>query len=388
MVIGILAAITVTSYTGITAKANVASIVSDLANARKKIDVYHAQYGVYPTDIDSNNCLTNGTVAFDQTYCLRPSAGTKFVMTAGSPSSYGLSAIKGSTVYQVSNGTPPKVASTATNCPTGFVLVPGDATYGTGNFCVMKYEAKNAGSNVPTSTPTGTLLSNVSQYQAADYSTKVAGCSGCHLISEAEWMTIARNALRVTSNWSGGAVGSGYIFQGNTDGDPAAAQPADAVDTNYYIGTNDAAGDAVAVNGVVGNSQRRTLTLTNGSIVWDISGNLPEWTSGQTANGRVSQPGVTGGGLAVREYNLPLTYLGALQINIMPAGTGISGSSSWSSARGIGTINSNADSTVLNAFRRGKVASGSAINSGILSVESIVPTTSSGMGFRVTAPAF
>ena len=36
----------------------------------------------------------------------------------------------------------------------------------------------------------------------------------------AEWMTLAANVLSVPSNWSGGSVGSGYIYSGHNDNDP------------------------------------------------------------------------------------------------------------------------------------------------------------------------
>jgi len=52
VVIGILAAITVVSYTGITKKANETAVISDLDNNSKKLEIYKAINGSYPTSID------------------------------------------------------------------------------------------------------------------------------------------------------------------------------------------------------------------------------------------------------------------------------------------------------------------------------------------------
>ncbi|MDK2899225.1 MAG: hypothetical protein PWQ10_412, partial [Patescibacteria group bacterium] len=49
VIIGILAAITLVSYTGIASRANIATIQSDLSNASKKLSMYYATYGSYPT---------------------------------------------------------------------------------------------------------------------------------------------------------------------------------------------------------------------------------------------------------------------------------------------------------------------------------------------------
>ncbi|MDK2899180.1 MAG: hypothetical protein PWQ10_367, partial [Patescibacteria group bacterium] len=53
VIIGILAAITLVSYTGITSKANIATVQSDLSNASKKLAMYYAEHGTYPTSLDT-----------------------------------------------------------------------------------------------------------------------------------------------------------------------------------------------------------------------------------------------------------------------------------------------------------------------------------------------
>lgn len=101
----------------------------------------------------------------------------------------------------------------------------------------MKYEAKQVSATVPISQASGTPWVSISQVDAVNYAGNVAGCTGCHLVTEAEWLTIAHNALKVASNWSGGSVGSGYIYSGHSDGTPAnpVAGSTDDNDSYSYI---------------------------------------------------------------------------------------------------------------------------------------------------------
>ena len=111
--------------------------------------------------------------------------------------------------------------------PSGWVEVPGNATYSTTNFLAMKYEAKIQGmdsgsqtynsSYVAESRATGTPWVNISQTNA------IAECaalgSSYHLISNNEWMTIARNAEAQGANWGSGVAGdtASYMFSGHND---------------------------------------------------------------------------------------------------------------------------------------------------------------------------
>ncbi|MFA7576177.1 MAG: hypothetical protein WCY27_02920, partial [archaeon] len=79
---------------------------------------------------------------------------------------------------------------------------------------------------------------------------------GGHLITNNEWMTLARNIELVPSNWSGGVVGNGYLPRGNSSSSSA------------MDGFNELSGWT-----------KRTLTLTNGEVIWDLAGNVWEWTN-------------------------------------------------------------------------------------------------------------
>lgn len=185
------------------------------------------------------------------------------------------------------------VSYTFNECPTGFVLVPGDATLLTTDFCVMQYEARawydinsdkvmdiseidvlgcgeadcstpnwaTVPGHLPVSVPANLPWRRVSQIQSliACDALNEAGDTNFALINNPEWMTIARNIESNPLNWTGGAVGNGLLFQGNNG-------------TNSVSGYNGADPE-----GGPGRNTKARHILTTGSEVWDLSGNLWEW---------------------------------------------------------------------------------------------------------------
>ncbi len=210
-----------------------------------------------------------------------------------------ITAIPSSTTYTVARGNDGRVyvntTETAANfsCPTGYIKVPGNSLYQTKDFCVMKYEAKavatidptvglttpNTGSNTIANNTTATISANgrivasvasgfpIAQMRpttAASYCTT----AGASLISNAEWMTIARNIEAQGVNWTGGTVGSGGLWRGHSDNSPAGALEA-STDNDPYFRTGNTSPSI----------ERRTHTLSNGEVIWDLSGNVWEWTN-------------------------------------------------------------------------------------------------------------
>jgi len=272
VVVGILAVIIFVVFSGVQKQAQVASLASDLNSASKQLSLHLVEFGVYP---DTISCPATTTAT---TRCINPSPGDLFTYSPNnstSPPSYWLTAAASGSSYHITNKITAPVADIT--CPTGFVIVPGSVTFGTNDFCVMKYEAKNVG-GVATSQAAGLLWIYVSQ-DAAKVAANAA-CSGCHLLTEAEWLTIAQNVTQVGNNWETGVAGSphrfgtGFMFNGNTGGGSLLAPGAD--DNNSYVGTS---GSLYPMN-------RRTLDLSNGSTVWDFAGNAAEWTQGQTSGGQ------------------------------------------------------------------------------------------------------
>jgi formylglycine-generating enzyme required for sulfatase activity len=233
----------------------------------------------------------------------------------------------------------------------------------------MKYEAKDVG-GVATSQAASTPWVSISQTDAI--TTAAAACTGCHLITEAEWMTIAQNVLGVASNWSTGTVGSGFIYSGHNDNSPGNALDADSNDTNGYYGTGNTSPS----------NQKRTLTLSNGEVIWDLAGNVWEWTSG-TVQSPTIQPGITGAGYDGRQWTA-ITNPGTLSINPSPAGTGIAGASAWNTGNGIGLIYSDTEQVGLRGFLRGGYWTGGS-GAGVLTLSLYLAPSyaAADVGFRV-----
>lgn len=152
------------------------------------------------------------------------------------------------------------------SCPSGYI----DSGHG---FCVMQYEARNVG-GIATSTPTGNPWASITQ--TAAISTCASACSGCHLINNAEWIILASDAKQQSSNWSGNVMARGYAAS-------TSFAPADAW-TNTVVAPNTGAGyeyntaaDTVGASGSL--TYRRTLNLANNNVIWDLSGNIWEWTN-------------------------------------------------------------------------------------------------------------
>ncbi|MCB9801091.1 MAG: fibronectin type III domain-containing protein [Pseudomonadales bacterium] len=242
----------------------------------------------------------------------------------------------------------------------GWVEVPGDATYSTNNFLVMQYEAKydctgdDDGDDATTcsapadsgagmdyrdltfdsanvvSTANGAPIVHITQPQA------IAACTGnTHLITNAEWMTIARNAEAQTTNWADGTVGSlvssgGGMYRGNVGESTSVG----------YNGSDPEYGSS--------RDTKARLTLSNGSQLWDLSGNVWEFNSDTIAE--ADQPDVSGqSGYAWREFT-DLTSYGSLSYDLVrPAGT------TYNANHGVGRIyhNSESVSTSERVFLRG-----------------------------------
>lgn len=278
-----------------------------------------------------------------------------------------------------------RVENSIRECPTGYVFVYGNSTLGTSPFCVMKYEAKDVG-GVATSQAAGTPWVSIAQTDAIIAATAAGG----HILTEAEWMTIAADALSVKYNWSGREVNSGIIYQGHVNNNPATLLSASDDDFDTLNGITGGSGTNL------GNNSSRILYLSSGEAIWDFSGNVWEWTQQVigTPTLTLSNVGVSGdSAFNWREYTDGSLSLGNLAAVSRPAilnsytnpvnNVSLSGVS-WSGSKGVGRIGANYAATGARAFARGGSVGNGAL-AGVLSLN--LPAFSSSantvVGFRV-----
>lgn len=399
VVISILAAISIVSYVGISSRAIQASVRTDLDNATKQIKQYQGTLGngKYPGSVTDCPNPANGNI------CLKSSGSNKLsykVYNTTKPKDFRITAYnEDQGIYYSNNASDIK-------CPLNFVIVPGSNLYGTKDFCMMKYEAKQDSATVAISradgAPWGTIPQELNgpNNDANDYSHNVADCSNCHLTTESEWLTVAHDLLSVSSNWSTDVPGYDYIYRGHSSMHLSSPLPASKKDSEGYAGMSTSKGDATLVDSqhlfVTGDSQRRTLTLSNGEIIWDVAGNISEWTNGRTTASVTQSPAKTGVDCAP---NLGSTFIewrtidipGDISPNPGPSYmTDIPGYSSFTAGNGIGSLCSGPS---VRSWARSFVRGGSWVNgmiSGVLSLtiyQYYDGTTNSGsqyIGFRAT----
>jgi len=342
VVIAILAAITIVAYNGIQNKAKNSASISNAQQAGKKITMYAVSNSdTLPATAAVAGLINSGNVAYQYTPNTTVSPNSFCVTTTSSGTSAHVAGTTGgvstATVGPCAGhtGTSPTTLADGSTCPAGYIVVPGSSLYNTNAFCVMKYEAKyNVSSGTAVSTIASTPWESISQTNALTAAT--AACSGCHLITESEWLSIAQNVMSVGSNWSGGTVGSGSMYRGHTDSTPFNTLAA-STDNDGYSGTGQTAAE-----------QRRTLTLTNGEVIWDLAGNVWEWTD-NTTEGAGNQPGASG--YAWRNWNA-LSVQGNLSPNPSPSYANPL-AAGWTSSQNIGQVYSSASETAVRGFFRG-----------------------------------
>jgi formylglycine-generating enzyme required for sulfatase activity len=182
------------------------------------------------------------------------------------------------------------------------------------------------------SLPNGNPIVGLSQLTAASYSQNI----GAHLITNNEWQTIAWNAESQPQNWNGGVVGASYFYSGHNDGSPNKSIVADSNDANGYAGETNQGGN-----------QRRTLFLSNGAVIWDMAGNIWQYTNDTIGGIQSPHGGPTGWNWI--ELTAVTTWGGTTQQAV--GGT----NPAWNSSQGMGQLMS--ENTAVDpgpyAFSRG-----------------------------------
>ena len=249
-----------------------------------------------------------------------------------------------------------------------WVKVPGDSDFGTSDFCVQKYIASNVG-GVPTA-QTGTV-----PWNSATFTTAQTACSnlgtGYHLITNPEWMTIATNIARTPSNWSGGAVGSGSLSRGNSGSITTTSCAASANDANGYVD-----GSCTALSSGTFD-QRRTQILSSGSIIWDIGGNLWQWTAYVNSS---DKPSATA---SIVEYTAISGTQSTPMNHLLPVSPTQSWwNNSWNSGKNVGQYYSGLNGSGGYMARGGRFDNGIMAGPFASSLDSVSSRAWDGLGFR------
>ncbi|MFA6395667.1 MAG: hypothetical protein WCW84_06835 [Sulfurimonas sp.] len=213
------------------------------------------------------------------------------------------------------------------SCPTGFIPIPGSSNLavpsgitsnGSKGWCVAKYEmtyfdttaktlnSYNGYTGGASTSPVGYGFTGATNTIASlpkssiNYATKDESESACvnslvdqsgvqitggHLVFKSTWDLIVTSISLNASNWSGGAIGSGYLNSGHNDNAPATIIAPVSDDTQGCVNT----GQTCSGTANTGQSTQKRTHLMESNILWDWAGNqwerLYENQNYGTANG-------------------------------------------------------------------------------------------------------
>lgn len=236
VVIGILAAITIVSYGGLTNKAVEVSLQSDLTNSSDQLKIYKAYHGSFPTSLDGDDCPL--TPIYDTNYCLEASSNNSYTSYGSNGTSFSLSATNDNgMVYMITDSQPPQPkVSLAVSDPANWMTIGTQiwakfnlnvgnqitgVTEQTDNSYLEKYCYGNDENNCTTY---GGLYKwgEVMQYVITEGAQGICP-AGSHIPTDAEWTTLETylgSATAGTQLKPGGASGLNMPLAGyrNSDG--------------------------------------------------------------------------------------------------------------------------------------------------------------------------
>jgi formylglycine-generating enzyme required for sulfatase activity len=277
-----------------------------------------------------------------------------------------------------------------------WVLVPGNGAFGTPNFYVMQYDAGcSDGNGNPVNTPldsngggynwgvtpcTGKVASipNAAPIVDISHTNAITACAsiGAHLLTNDEYMTIVTNAAGQGMNWSNGSVGSGVMPRGNSNSSAVMWSGGSQYGTGYSDFTH-----------------LRTMTLSNGSVIWDMAGNVWEHVQRSNNNSGDNQSTITtptcntgtpgsGEWCEFNNYNSKTPYITGYNDSSFSAAT-VGPPQTWNSTQNIGQVHGNDGSTYGQVFLRGgRWDNGPAAGPFTLDLAWGTTYTSSDVGFR------
>ncbi|MDD4664923.1 MAG: hypothetical protein PHW48_03180 [Candidatus Pacebacteria bacterium] len=158
--------------------------------------------------------------------------------------------------YLIQESRHPEVKAIQEKCDEGWIPF--------GNRCVMQYEAREV-EGIATSQAEQNPWKYISQINAKKECEKI----NAHLITNAEWMALARDIEAQDENWTGGAVGKGVLKRGNVGNVPGGYKGPDLI-------YNEAEANRPSTS-------LARLVLSNGESIWDLSGNIWEFVDNTIA---------------------------------------------------------------------------------------------------------
>ncbi|CAN5153422.1 hypothetical protein BH11PAT4_BH11PAT4_3940 [soil metagenome] len=261
-------------------------------------------------------------------------------------------------------GATSSLPSDTTGCPEGYIAIPDE------DFCVMRYEAQHGSNNLPMSKP-GVFPWNFQSPVGAKDACEDLG-SSYHLMTSDEWMAVANNILSTPLNDLSAEAGVQLAVGNSAGAKQVQAVPAVSVSTASCTLSESVSSDAnkncplrgsVPYTGTAGSwnvpyvsgqpsrSLSRTLSLSNGEVIWDFTGNLWEWMADsyvfedKTGTGEtfeVDSDGLTGNGI---HATFPITKTRWIEYNEVAAYGNLAASKpldpTLTSANGIGKISLN-----------------------------------------------
>lgn len=190
-------------------------------------------------------------------------------------------------------------------CPEWFIRIPWNPDFNQPWFCVMKYEATYTDAITPTSdvwwVDWNTIkyvswkipVSKAWLYPIADISQSWAidACKSMwdwyHLITNDEWMTIARNIEQVWLNWSLNGVWSGWLYRwitwewNSNSSFWCATKNSNWSHTRTYVSTSLNSDTTKWWSTKQSDcDSKRQLQLSNWEIIWDLAWNVWEHVNG------------------------------------------------------------------------------------------------------------
>ena len=180
------------------------------------------------------------------------------------------------------------------SCDKWFIWVHWNARYNKKWFCIAKYEMSYTEKDSPV-TPNSTYLwtdwnsysydsikdiavrvdypiSSITQSEAIDKCTSL--WYGYHLMTNDEWMTIARDIENEKYNWSGWDLGVGFIWNGNSS--DISMWCTDNSWWRIYATKTWWDDSSNLISNRTTCNEKRQLILSNWEIIWDFAWNLME----------------------------------------------------------------------------------------------------------------